>query len=371
MSQSSDEDAPLEETIDSLYAQGVTDGLPVVPPTEARVEEMLRGTDRPRDHEIGRLGNREGQLTVEKLAVNAVMAGCAPIHMPVLLAGAEAMADPQSNAIQIAVSTGSWSYLWIVNGPIRRDIDIRSEAGAFGPGFKSNRTIGRALGLAYRNTTLIHPGEKNMGVQGNPFKYGLVAGENEEQSPWEPLHVTAGFDREESTITLSPRRNFIQYLPHGMSVDGILRSMQYNTIPDIVARVGDSFDERVVHSLGPYNAEEFGRAGMSKRDVKTFLCENSYLEYDTIGPVLEDETRASAPDSSDATPLQARQIDDPESVQIVVVGGGGRFNAVGHTMGGPVTQGIELPEEWDSLLDQYAVQREWGQEADPFERNRT
>ena len=207
-------DRSLEELSDSLYAKGATDGLPIIPPTPDRIDEMLRGTDRHRDHVIGTLGNRADPLSVEKLASNAVMAGCKPIHLPVLEAGARALADPESNSVQFSVSTGGWAYLSIINGPIRNDLDIQCGTGAFGPGFRANRVIGRALGMAYRNTTRIHPGEKDMATVGNPFKYSLVAGENEEASDWEPYHVERGFDADESTFTLAGPNAFVGWTPH-------------------------------------------------------------------------------------------------------------------------------------------------------------
>lgn len=357
----------LADLNDELHARGATDGLPVVPPTEELVEEMLSGTDLDPGRKLATVGERDGSLTVEKLAVNAVMAGCTPIHMPVLVAGARALADPAVAVDEAMVAPGSWSLQWIVNGPVREDLDIRSDTGAFGPGFLSNRSIGRALGLAYQNTALVHPAHGDGDLTGTPFKYTLVAGENEERSPWEPHHVSEGFDATDSTVTLSVRRSFVQFIPYSMDADGVLRAMQYNTTPDMLGTGRANPPQSVVHTVAPYNAEDLADAGLSKNDVQEFLAGNSHLPYDKVGPAVE----ASRDGGDDrVTPLQAAQIERPEDVQLYVVGGSGRFNAVGHARGGPVTRQIEFPDGWESLLEEHAVEREWGGIAEAYDGGR-
>lgn len=360
---SQDAVAPGIETVnDDVYRKGSSDGHPVVPPTEDRLAEMLRGTDLSADHEIGKLGNREGSLTVEKLAINGIMAGCRPIHMPVLVAGARALVDPKSNAIQVSVSTGSWAYFWLVNGPVRNDLDIGNAIGAFGPGYRSNRVIGRALGLAYKNTALIHPGEKDMGVMGNPAKYSLLAGENEEASPWEPVHVTEGYGREDSTITLGGPNGFAQYTNRrGASAMEILGEMIDNIPASMVGKARESYLAWVAHLLSPENANILADAGMSKLDVKEYLCENTLiaggdrnLQFITRkgqGPM------GGGPDD-EMPPIVRKQIDEPDLLKLPVVGGDGRENAViGPALGGPVTKQIEFPGGWDELLAEYTVER--------------
>ncbi|MFB6353325.1 MAG: hypothetical protein ABEJ92_04500 [Halobacteriales archaeon] len=355
-------DQSFQSINDSLYRQGSTDGLPVVPPTEERVEEMLRGTDRPRDAVLGRLGNREGRLTVEKLATNAVMAGCRPPHMPVLEAGARALADPASNAIQFSVSTGSWAYQWLVNGPVRKALDIQSGTGAFGPGFRANRAIGRALGLAYKNIARIHPGEKDMGVMGSPFKYSLLAGENEEASPWEPYHVTHGFDADDSTITLAGPNSFIQWTPYRSDAEHVLEGMILQTPPFMC---GADFDvdakKTILFALCPYNAAELDEAGLDKRDVKEYLVENSYVPAEHYARGIVQHKQLARKNEGEPVPRrQLSQFGDPEYLKLVTIGGSGRFNAtIGNAIGGPVTKRIEFPDGWESLVEEYAVERDW------------
>lgn len=358
----------LEEVNDTLYRKGRTDGLPVVPPTERRVDEMLRGTDLPRDHELGRLGNRKGILTVEKLAINGVMAGCKPIHMPVLVAGAKAYADPESNSIQFAVSTGSWAYFTLMNGPIREEIDVRTDTAAFDPGFRANRTIGRALGLMYQNTADIYPGGKKMAVQGSPFRYSLVAGENEENSPFEPLHVTQGFDEEDSTITICSPQSFAQHYTMGtpdVTAQGVLKQLLDNTGPALIGLDLESRRRQIIYALAPYNAQELGDAGLTKDEIKEYLYENGSVQYSRH---LDEDTQVEYEVKADdkVPPYRIPQFESPDCISIIVTGGAGRVNAImGQSLSKPVTKKIEFPDNWDELLNEYTVKREWGERTTP------
>lgn len=360
------QEADIEDVTRSFYRDGKTDGLPIVPPTETRVERMLEGTNLPRDEVIGRLGTREGALTVEKLAVNGVMAGCLPIHMPLLVAGARALADPKSNAIQASVSTGSWAYLFIVNGPIRRALELNSDTAAFGPGFRTNQTVGRALGLAYKNTARIHPGEKEMATLGNPFKFSLIAGENEGRSPWEPLHVERGYDPDDSTITFAAPNNFLQYQfkPGPQSDQEMVESLIRHTPPHMLGLKTETANERyegaqleVFYALCPYNAQEL--EGYTKPEIKEYIFENAQRPTEE----LFDVNLGGGGAHSGLQPLWGRQFDDPDRINLFVTGGSGRFNAViGPTLGGPTTKRVELPDNWGALLEQYGdeLDREWG-----------
>lgn len=192
-----------EEDLSRRFRQnGWTDYLPIVLPTEERVEAMLAGTSRQRDEIVGRLrptNYRElWEFTVEKVAVNAVMAGADPLHFPVILA----LASSGFTARQS--STSSMATMAVVNGPIRREIEMNSGIGALGPYNFANAVIGRAYGLLSQNLQGGSvPGVTYMGSQGNAFAYSSVTfAENEEASPWEPYHVQYGFDVAESTVSI-------------------------------------------------------------------------------------------------------------------------------------------------------------------------
>ena len=195
-------DADTEEKLHLLFREsGWTDFLPIVLPTEERVEAMLGGTSRNRDEIVGRLRptnyREEWEFTVEKVAVNAVMAGAAPAHLPVILALA-------STEISARISsTSSMANLVVVNGPIRHELGMNSGIGALGPYNLANAAIGRAYGLLSQNLQGgSAPGLSYMGCQGNNYSYtNITFAENEEASPWEPYHVQQGFGSDESVVT--------------------------------------------------------------------------------------------------------------------------------------------------------------------------
>src|SRR5216684_163258 len=180
-------DLAQDDPIETLYERGVTDGLPVVPPTRQRVERMLAGAPwRRRDELIGLLGPQMGRATVEKVAINTVMAGCKSEYFPVVLAGVEGLCDTALCAHGLSITLMSGAPLAIINGPVRNQIALNSGHNALGHGFRANATIG-------------HPGQ-----------YSFLVAENEEGSPWEPLHVERGFQKEDSVITLFGGTGFFQ-----------------------------------------------------------------------------------------------------------------------------------------------------------------
>ncbi|PYO29982.1 MAG: thiol-disulfide oxidoreductase, partial [Candidatus Rokuibacteriota bacterium] len=190
----------MADDIEDWFERGVTDGLPVVPPTRERVERMLSVMSRPRDMLVAEVPPNYGRATVEKLAVNAVMAGCHREYFPVVLAVVEAACDPAFNLHGQSGTTNAASPLIIVNGPARRRLHINCGAGVFGPGSRANATIGRALRLVMINLGGTRAGEISMSTFGHPGRYTYCIGEHEEVSPWEPLHVERGHRREESTV---------------------------------------------------------------------------------------------------------------------------------------------------------------------------
>src|SRR3990172_9443943 len=160
---------------------------------------MMTGTDLPADHVVAKVIPRLGKATVDKIAINAVMAGALPTHMPLLITAVQMLADQKTRFDTFEVSTGSWAPFWIVNGPVRNDININSSSGALSPGNIANAAIGRAVGLIVKNIGGARKAVEDMGVIGNPGKYSLVIGEDEEQSPWKPLSVERGFTKEDNT----------------------------------------------------------------------------------------------------------------------------------------------------------------------------
>ena len=179
----------MADEIEGFFERGVTDGLPVVPPTRTRVDAMLAATPRDRHHVVAEVPPNMGRATVEKIAVNAVMAGCRPDYFPVVLAIVEAACDPVFNLHGQSGTTNAASPLIIVNGPIRQRLGVNCAGGVFGPGYRANATIGRALRLIMINLGGTRAGQISMSTMGHPGRYTYCIGEYEEASPWEPLHA--------------------------------------------------------------------------------------------------------------------------------------------------------------------------------------
>ena len=190
------------DAIEMAYDKGWSDGLPVVPPTEARVRAMLEAARLEPNHQVGIIRDRSVVISAEKVAINAVMAGCKPEYFPVVLAAVEGIADHRWSYHGPGTSTGGAGVLMIVNGPIARALEINAGDNLFGPGWRSNLTIGRAVRLVMRNVCGSRPGLLDRGTLGHPGKLSYVIAENEAESPWTPLHVERGFRAEQSTVTV-------------------------------------------------------------------------------------------------------------------------------------------------------------------------
>src|SRR5215471_14385362 len=190
------------DAIEFCFQQGWTDGLPVVPPTPERVGAMLEAARLAPPQQIAFIKNRAVSITAEKVAINAVMAGCRPEYMAVVVAAVEGIGDPAWSYHGPGTSTGGAAVLVIVNGPITRELDINAGDNLFGPGWRSNLTIGRAVRLVMRNVCGSLPGLLDRGTVGHPGKLSYVIAENETDSPWTPLHVERGLHANQSAVTV-------------------------------------------------------------------------------------------------------------------------------------------------------------------------
>jgi hypothetical protein len=297
---------PDEDPLETLYARGVTDGLPVVPPTAARVRAAVAASGRAGDELVGLVAPRLGRATVERIAVNAVMAGCRPEYLPAVIAGVEAICDPEFSLVGVSGTTDAVAPLLIINGPVRKALDVNSGAGAFGPGWRANATIGRAVRLCWLNIGGAAPGLISMSTFSQPGRYSYCIGENEEASPWEPLHVEHGFAAAESTVAAMAAETL-----------QVVADTQHRAARDVLATIARSgaviasdghaglTDTLVV--IGPEHARTIAGDGWSKTDVREFLWT---------------ETRARV-DGALVPKFRA-----PEHLHIVVAGGpAGRFSA--------------------------------------------
>src|SRR5579884_2679781 len=183
------------EAIEFCYQQGWTDGLPVVPPTEARVAEFLAAAGLAPDAVLGTVPERGRVITAEKVAINAVMAGCLPTYLPVVVAAVQAMTADEFCLHGSMASTGGAAPLVIVNGPVRTQLGMNAGVNVFGPGTRANATIGRALRLVLLNVCDAQPGVLDQATLGHPGKYAYCIAEDEETTVWQPLHVERGLAR--------------------------------------------------------------------------------------------------------------------------------------------------------------------------------
>jgi hypothetical protein len=334
----------LKEVNRFFYKRGWTDGFPIIPPTGEEVAEMLTGTDLPPDHLVAKIIPRMGKATVEKIAVNAVMAGALPTYMPVLIAGVQALLEPEAMFGTTEVSTGSWVPFWIINGPIRRDLHINSGQGALSPGDIANSAIGRAMGLIIKNIGGARKGVEDMGTYGNSGKYSMVSGENEEESPWEPLHVEQGFRKEDSTVTLTFPTDFFSASPFGSDANGILRG--------ILARLR-SPGRGLTIMLNVQHARALAEEKWTKKEIASFLCEYAripaYQQQTFWGQWGPERVR---PPLNAMDPVAV--VRSPDNVRLLVAGGVGglmlRLMTGGRSW---VTKKVELPANWDKLVAKY------------------
>ncbi|MCY3734721.1 MAG: TlpA family protein disulfide reductase, partial [Chloroflexi bacterium] len=196
--------AQHDDVYEFMFDHGITDGLPLVPPTRERVERMLSGANRLPSEVICKIPPNYAPATVEKIAINAVAAGARPEYLPVIIAAVEAAAGGRFPLHGTIASTDGIAPMLIVNGPIREQIGMNWGLNALGQGNRANMTIGRALRLVLRNVGGAREGEIDQTVQGGAHKFTLTFAEHEDASPWPPLHVEHGYDRSDSVVTLLP-----------------------------------------------------------------------------------------------------------------------------------------------------------------------
>jgi len=345
----------LEEVNRFFYKRGWTDGLPVIPPTEEAVKEMLTGVDLPKDYVVTDIPPMKGHATIEKIAINAVMAGCLPTYMPLLIAGIECMMqqgkgtreDPYAAYALVLVSAGSWSPLWIINGPVRDQININYGTGALGPGRIANKAIARALYLITKNIGGSRETLECMASIGNPWK-SCVVGEDEARSPWEPLSSQAGFKNTDSTVSLTVPNSLVLFLPYGTDAKGILQSIISNVPPQ---------GRATTIMMTVDNANTLARAGYTKEKLIDYLYENTVVpaknhpNYYSCSPnpaTRTAEARAALPKDPN-TPMK---ITIKDQINVFVAGGPTMMAAFagGHNV---VTKKAQLPADWDQLVQKY------------------
>jgi hypothetical protein len=343
----------IEDRVQELFLRrGWSDGLPVVPPTVARVKAALAFTDRAASEVLGEVEPLKGLATIEKVAANAVMAGCRPEYLPIVLAAVEGLLDPDFNLRGVQTTDENVTPLAVVNGPLARELDVNARFGALGPGWQANATIGRAIRLVMHNLGGGWPGAVAFASLGQPGRYTLCLAENEAQSPWEPLHVEGGLAAETSAVTLTRAESVINVtggLPEIASVMGTAAS-----------GFGILWSGKPAVLLAPAVAADCARRGMRKDEVRRFLWERgrwrrenwqvSWLTERIVAGRRWPDWVEEAATSGDIPAARS-----PDDIVLVVAGGDIPIpqNAYCPSWGFPparITREIHLPADWNALL---------------------
>ncbi len=315
---------------DYFWEQGWTDGLPVAPPTEEAVREMLATVDGEPSDSLGVMQPRNARATLEKLAINAVMAGCRPEHFPVVMAAVKAALHDGFNLAGTAATTGGAIQVVIVNGPAAAELGIQADAGCFGPGFRANASIGRALRLIVRNVAGLTPGEMDKATLSSPGRFSFCFAENEARSPWEPLHVEKGYAPESSTVTLAGILGVYRIMESTSGTGfGVLGTIVGNMKAVGIANYyQQATGGQVLLILCPEHAAEVAASGLSKADVKDFVFHNARMPVRQLKGVAHYGNR-TWPAWIDESNLDTMVpiVRSANDVAVVVAGGDGRHSA--------------------------------------------
>jgi hypothetical protein len=265
----------MEQFTEFVYARGWTDGLPVFPPTRKAVADILDHIGRDPDEVLGTIFPGDGEATVEKIAANCAMAGCLPEYVPVVLAAVECIVDPEF-PINTTQSTGSASIFTLVSGPIVSKLKFHTREWIFGPnGGRANATIGRAIRLILWNIGRAHPGKLIKGTMGHPASWSYCIGEEQEISPWEPMHVDLGIAPTESAVTVMKAGEHSQL---AVPINTVGLNECITLLARGIGRVGLSTSggkRGYIYVINPSLAQAFARAGYSRKQLRAAVAERA------------------------------------------------------------------------------------------------
>jgi hypothetical protein len=310
--------------IEVYYEKGWTDGLPVVPPSESSVGAMLAAAGLRGEEVIGEIPDRHVRVTADKVAVNAVLAGCKPEYMPVVVAAVKGICHPDYCYHGAATSTGGSSVAMVVNGPIGPLLGVNAKDNVLGQGFRANATLGRAVRLVMMNAINTRPGKLDRSTIGSPGKYSLCFAENEAESPWEPLHVERGFRADESTVTVFAAESVIQVY------NQLSRTAEQLLLPfaDALCNLGSmniTGQSQVIVLFAGEHCETLRASGWSKQQIKEALYEHARRSVAEVkragrlaGPVKAEDERS-----------WRHPVRSPQDIVVVAAGGrAGAFSAI-------------------------------------------
>lgn len=317
--------------LDSHWA----DGLPIVPPTPKLVKAMLAATTHSPQEVMGQAAPKQGTVTVEKIAVNSVMAGAKPEYFPVILAGMEGFLDKKYDLTHVQASTGSFTPVVVVSGPIGKEVGFNSGIGMLGHGFRANSTVGRALRMSLLNLGQTWPQVNDMALTGRLEAYTFFTfAEDQDKSPWEPYDVSLGYKPEESTVTVATVGN-----PLVLGGGAVAPWTGQGVIDQVVARISGGGGFAWFHSqtyvlvLIPDCAVDLANAGYTRKSLQAYLYEKSRLPFEKLSPATVKLTHEAIADGR-ISPEHAQIFEDnlkpggrvpivqsPDDFHIFVAGG--------------------------------------------------
>lgn len=314
----------IEQFTEFVYAQGWTDGLPVFPPTRKAVESIVHYVGRERGEVLGTIFPGDGEATLENVAANCAMAGCLPEHAPVVLAAVECLTDP-AMPITTTQSTGSASILTIVTGPVVGALKFHTREWIFGPnGGRANAAIGRAIRLILWNIGCAHPGKLIKGTMGHPASWSYCIGEEQELTPWEPMHVDLGLAATDSAVTVMKAGEHSQL---AVPINTVGLNECITLLARGIGRLGitTSGGQRgFVYVINPSLAQAFARAGFTRDNLKTAIAERAFkYSYDWQNDSNQGDA-VPCPDPDTKAPTERGIVVapiTPDEIHVVVGGG--------------------------------------------------
>ncbi|MEZ5558203.1 MAG: TlpA disulfide reductase family protein [Pseudomonadales bacterium] len=327
--------ASQDDEFEFMFDQGFSDGLPLVPPTPERVLRMLAGTARDPQEVVAIMPPNMAEATVEKIAINAVLAGCRPEYLPVIIAAVEAVCTDAYNIHGVMATTMGASPVLVVNGPIRQRLGMNMKLGALGQGNRANATIGRALRLLIRNVGGATPGGTERSTLGNPMKFTMCFPEWEERNPWEPLHVERGFEPGDSVVTVFTMTSGPTLMVDQDSRSAAQLAGSFGLCLESAFHPKAHFATDALVVICPEHVDTLIRDGYSKQDIRARIQE---VTSRPIRELLENEVSAVGFKKAAAAAMSVAELERrlpkfrrDEDIHIVVAGGdAGKFSGAFH-----------------------------------------
>jgi len=313
----------IEQFTEFVYEQGWTDGLPVFPPTRKVVEGMLDYLGRDPGEVLGAVFPGDGEATVEKIVANCAMAGCVPEYVPVVLAAVEGLVDP-TLMIMSTQSTGAAAIFTMVSGPIVNTLKFQTREWIFGPnGGRANAAIGRAIRLILWNIGRAHPGKLVKGTMGHPAAWSYCIGEEQERSPWDPVHVDFGLECTDSAVTVMKAGDHFQF---GVPLNTVGLNECITLLARGIGRMGVSTGDAkrgYIYVINPSLAQAFARAGYTRQNLRAAVAERA-VKYSYEWQNDKTQGGIPSPDPYTKTPSESQIYLSPVTLDevYVVVGGG-------------------------------------------------